>query len=365
MLQALQALARHSIIHRDIKPANILLSKTGAKLADFGFARTVARPVSETYNIGTPMYMPPEALQHNLYTPKHDVWSFGVLAFELLTGRTPFKAHSLQHLALQLARPVVISSMIHEPFAELIRECLKPQEDRASVATLLALPLEGPDDRFERTLPKSQWAPRDTMPLMSKTAEHFSLKGKSPSKEEFWEASKVIVSRINYCRYIYKVIRMLEDMGLEMPSQLPLLLKAKIERLAADMQAQGHQGREFDKLRSIVREYKQRYERVATEGVFDQELISLQCELLISRAFRQLTSAGAPDEYLPEHESRIATLLDYTISLTQILRVEAVEGEEEACRKVDIGKMVEGKPARVQYFHREHMRKKLLHLKLL
>lgn len=86
-------LYRHSIIHRDLKPANIFIREGDVKIADFGFAMksTDGRKYC-TYNVGSPIYMPPEALNENKYSYKSDIWALGVIFYEMLTGRTPWKA---------------------------------------------------------------------------------------------------------------------------------------------------------------------------------------------------------------------------------------------------------------------------------
>jgi serine/threonine protein kinase len=74
-----------SVVHRDIKTANILLNKGKAKIGDFGFA-TKCRHEFKDASIGSPAYMAPEGLLHNIYGPKTDVWAFGLLIYELLHG---------------------------------------------------------------------------------------------------------------------------------------------------------------------------------------------------------------------------------------------------------------------------------------
>lgn len=82
-------MARNSIVHRDIKISNIFISKNGTvKIADFGFA-IKANKLFKDLNIGSPLYMSPEGLLYNQYGPKTDVWSFGVLLYELINGKTP------------------------------------------------------------------------------------------------------------------------------------------------------------------------------------------------------------------------------------------------------------------------------------
>jgi serine/threonine protein kinase len=84
-----------NIIHRDIKPANILLNNNVAKIADFGFAKVENNPgMKEKYNVGTPLYMSLQALINNVHTVKNDIWSFGVMFYELLHGTTPWECKS-------------------------------------------------------------------------------------------------------------------------------------------------------------------------------------------------------------------------------------------------------------------------------
>ena len=86
-------ISSNRIIHRDLKPANILLKNNKIKIADFGFAmKSSDSKKYSSYNVGSPIYMPPEALNDNKYSFKSDVWAIGVIYFELLTGRTPWKA---------------------------------------------------------------------------------------------------------------------------------------------------------------------------------------------------------------------------------------------------------------------------------
>ena len=81
---------RKKIIHRDIKPENIVLSMGVPKLCDFGWAAIIESTMHQTF-CGTLDYVSPEMKDQGEYNESIDLWSIGVLTFELLTGFPPFK----------------------------------------------------------------------------------------------------------------------------------------------------------------------------------------------------------------------------------------------------------------------------------
>ena len=96
---ALEYAAREGIVHRDIKPANIMVaSGTDVKIADFGAAILKKSQVVQTAQMGSPYYMSPEQLQGKELTFHSDLYSLGVVLYELLTARKPFIAENLEAL---------------------------------------------------------------------------------------------------------------------------------------------------------------------------------------------------------------------------------------------------------------------------
>ena len=95
------------IVHRDIKPANIMVSKgTDIKIADFGAAFLRKSQVVQTTAMGSPFYMAPEQVEGKEPTFHSDMYSLGVVLYELLTGKRPFSANSLEELVQKILNEV-------------------------------------------------------------------------------------------------------------------------------------------------------------------------------------------------------------------------------------------------------------------
>ena len=142
---ALAAASASGIVHRDVKPENILLSESGrVKVADFGLAFLQAenRPFDNTLTqvgitLGTPLYMSPEQARSEPLDWRSDVYSLGVTAFWMLTGRVPFTAETpLAVLLLHLNRPAPRVRSLREETPDALDEI---------VARMIA---KKPDDRY-------------------------------------------------------------------------------------------------------------------------------------------------------------------------------------------------------------------------
>ena len=158
---ALDAAHRHGIVHRDLKPANILVTKSGLKLLDFGLAKRDAtiKPVAteETVTepqtkdgviVGTLQYMAPEQLQGKEADFRSDIFAFGLVLYETLTGRRAFEAANSASViaAILTTQPPPVTSLqpLTPPAVDhLLQRCLaKDPDDRWQSARDLKAELE-------------------------------------------------------------------------------------------------------------------------------------------------------------------------------------------------------------------------------
>jgi hypothetical protein len=157
---ALDHAHRHGVVHRDLKPANIMLTRDGVKLLDFGLAKLKERdeqvPIDATRSerltedgaiVGTVPYMAPEQIEGRDVDARTDIFSFGVVLFEMVSGRRPFAGDSRASLmaAIVTAEPPPLSSLQPQAPASLERlilRCLaKDPDDRWQTARDLAAEL--------------------------------------------------------------------------------------------------------------------------------------------------------------------------------------------------------------------------------
>jgi len=96
------------ILHRDLKSQNIFLTKNGLiKLGDFGIAKCLNYTLEKVKTVvGTPYYLSPEIVENRPYSFKSDIWSLGVLLYELICLKMPFDASSLPMLYIKIIRGV-------------------------------------------------------------------------------------------------------------------------------------------------------------------------------------------------------------------------------------------------------------------
>jgi eukaryotic-like serine/threonine-protein kinase len=141
ILDALRFAHRHGIIHRDVKPHNILIGGERLKVTDFGIARAGASQMTEAGSImGTAQYLSPEQARGSPVTASSDLYSVGIVLYEMLTGKVPFSGDSAIEIAMKhlnelpkppsKIRPEIPSELDHV----VLRALAKAPEDRYQTA---------------------------------------------------------------------------------------------------------------------------------------------------------------------------------------------------------------------------------------
>ena len=143
---AIKHIHEKKIIHRDLKSGNIFLMKNGlVKLGDFGIAKRFQKTMDKAKTfIGTPYYLSPEIINGKPYDSKSDIWSLGVLLYEMMTFKMPFNANSLPMLSVKIMRGQYIPppTTYTKDLRELVTKCLTVEpKNRPSIQEILRMPI--------------------------------------------------------------------------------------------------------------------------------------------------------------------------------------------------------------------------------
>lgn len=148
------------IIHRDIKPENILLDDAfDIKLCDFGWSCYLDENSVRSTICGTYEYMPPEIVNEQFHTSKVDIWALGILLYEMLHGRAPFKASNLTEIKQEInSKNIRIKKDVSDKAANLLTKLLATTNERYDIDSLIADPaIQDNMEKFSQPLSKEQY----------------------------------------------------------------------------------------------------------------------------------------------------------------------------------------------------------------
>ena len=134
--QGIEAAHNHHIVHRDIKPQNIIISKEGkVKVTDFGIARAATSNTINSNAMGSVHYISPEQARGGYSDEKSDIYSFGIMLYEMLTGRVPFEGDTtvsvaLQHIQDDIVSPAELVPGIPVSVEKIVLKCTQKRTER-------------------------------------------------------------------------------------------------------------------------------------------------------------------------------------------------------------------------------------------
>ena len=134
--RGMEAAHAKNIIHRDIKPQNILISTEGkAKVTDFGIARAVSNNTISADVMGSVHYASPEQARNGFVDAKSDIYSLGIVMYEMVTGRVPFDGDTtvsiaIQHLQEEMKAPGIYAKDLPVSLEKIILKCTQKSPDR-------------------------------------------------------------------------------------------------------------------------------------------------------------------------------------------------------------------------------------------
>lgn len=157
--RGIEAAHNNNIVHRDIKPQNIMISHEGkVKVTDFGIARAATSNTIHSDVMGSVHYTSPEQARNGFVDGKSDIYSLGIVMYEMVTGRVPFDgdttvAIAIQHLQEEMVAPSVYAPELPVSLEKIILKCTQKSQDRryASMGDLLVdlkRALMEPDEDF-------------------------------------------------------------------------------------------------------------------------------------------------------------------------------------------------------------------------
>jgi serine/threonine protein kinase len=171
---ALEFAHRHGVIHRDIKPANILIGAQGdIKITDFGVALQLSGEHTNLQGVGSPSYMSPEQVQDKELTNQTDIYSLGVVMYQLLTGKLPFVGANKASLLYQIINIDPLPPSTH-------RTDITPDLDQVVMRALA----KEPANRFK------SWS--EFSRILTQTYRHLELPADSISDTEKFNAIKTL-----------------------------------------------------------------------------------------------------------------------------------------------------------------------------
>lgn len=197
--RGIEAAHNKHIVHRDIKPQNIIISTEGkVKVTDFGIARAANSNTIHNDVMGSVHYTSPEQARNGFVDGKSDIYSLGIVMYEMVTGRVPYDgdttvAVAIQHLQDEMTPPSAYAQSLPISLEQVILKCPQKNPDRryddiADLLVDLKKVLINPDEDFVTVIPvgqeKTRVIPKDDVETISQETNHIYYNDEEEEEEE-------------------------------------------------------------------------------------------------------------------------------------------------------------------------------------
>jgi TolB-like protein/Tfp pilus assembly protein PilF len=310
----------NDVIHRDLKSGNVMVNRDGQiKLLDFGLSKIQRRSEvprslqdmdtrsSSDVIRGTPPYWAPEVLRHHPSDTRSDIWSFGVLLYEMSSGQMPFKGASIIELCSAILQgvPLPLPEHVPEPLAKITHRCLRKEIDRRyqHVSEIKAA-LEVIEPSGSRRSPRTQSGMKVPLPVIRSVAV-LPLQNLSGAPEQEYFADGLTESLITALAKIggLRVISRTSTMQYKhAPKTLPQIAR----ELSVDAVVEGSVRRDGDRVRITAELIEARTDQHLWTESYDRDLhdiLKLQTQVATAIAAEIRAKLNPVTESLPVEPS--------------------------------------------------------------
>ncbi|MGD8540282.1 MAG: protein kinase, partial [Candidatus Aminicenantes bacterium] len=314
------------VIHRDLKPSNVMIDRDGnARIMDFGIARSVEGKgiTGAGVMIGTPEYMPPEQAEAKEVDQRSDIYSLGVILYEMVTGRVPFEGDTalsiaMKHKGEEPKDPREFNSQISEDLTRVILRCLqKDMDKRYQNAGEVRSELE----KIESGIPTTERVIPERKPLTSREITvHFSLK-------KLFVPALVVIAIVIIGLILWQVLPKKKALPLA-PSDEPSLAVMYFENNTGDENLDHYRKAISDLLITDLSQSKY-LDVISGDMLFNilEDLNLLEAKNYSSRALKEVASRGRASHILQGNYTKAGDTFRINIMMHEANTMKRISSE--------------------------------------
>jgi len=276
----------NDVIHRDLKSGNVMLNRGGQiKLLDFGLSKIQRRSEipsslqnadtndSSDTIVGTPPYWAPEVLKHRPSDTRTDIWSFGVLLYEMASGQMPFKGATMIELGSAILHdaPMSLPEHVPEPLSRITYRCLRKDiGQRYQYVSEIKAALEAIEANAEHRSPRPAGAVRPQLPAIRSVAV-LPLENLSGAPEQEYFADGLTESLITALAKV-PGLRVISRTSIMQYKHAPKTLPQIARELSVDAIVEGSVRRDGDRVRITAELIEARTDQHLWTETYDRDL---------------------------------------------------------------------------------------------